>query len=191
MSDMMRIVREKIDGIDSGEYQINSFPGSTTVMYTVGFALDRFDEIGSERTAEDAFDWLDREQIEIVKAIREERGLLPIQYRQSHQRHDFGNQLPREQMNTEKSELEAKLASLRQQLDDAGLAFDAVWVSVKRHMPEHPTDKDFKWLARQLIKSSALATQQHALFQAACDTLLELRPYHLQQHIDSRLASAK
>lgn len=90
MSDMMRIVREKIDRIDSGEYLIGDFSGSTTVTYAVGFALDRFDEIGSEREAQDAFDWLDREQIEIVQAIRAERCLPPIQYRQSHHRHGFG-----------------------------------------------------------------------------------------------------
>lgn len=90
MSDMMRIVREKIDGIDSGKYQITSFPGSTTVTYTVGFALDRFAEIGSERSAQDAFDWLDREQIEIVQTIRAERGLRSLQYRQQHHRNGFG-----------------------------------------------------------------------------------------------------
>ncbi|MBN9981869.1 MULTISPECIES: hypothetical protein [Rhizobium] len=90
MSDMMRIVREKIDGIDSGKYQIDRFPGSTTIRYTVGFALDRFDEIGSERTAQDAFDWLDRGQIRVVEVIRAERGLHSLQYRQSHHRHGYG-----------------------------------------------------------------------------------------------------
>ena len=90
MSDMMRIVREKIDGIDSGEYRIDNFPGSTTVTYTVGFALDRFDEIGSEREAQDAFDWLDREQIEIVQSIRSERGLRCLEYRQRHHRNGYG-----------------------------------------------------------------------------------------------------
>jgi hypothetical protein len=90
MSDMMGIVREKIDGINNGKYQINSFPGSTTIRYTVGFALDRFDEIGSERTAQDAFDWLDRGQIEIVQTIRAERGLRSLQYRQQHHRHGYG-----------------------------------------------------------------------------------------------------
>lgn len=90
MSDMMRVIREKIERIDNGEYQIDNFPGSTTVTYAVGFALDRYDEIGSEREAQNAFDWLDREQIEIVQAIRSERGLRPLQYRQRHHRHGFG-----------------------------------------------------------------------------------------------------
>ena len=90
MSEMMRIVREKIEGIDSGKYRIDGFPGSTTVTYTVGFALDQFEKIGSERTAQDAFDSLDREQIEIVQSIRGERCLPPIQYRQNHDRHSFG-----------------------------------------------------------------------------------------------------
>jgi hypothetical protein len=90
MSDMMRMVREKIDGIESGEYTINDFPGSTTICYTIGFALDRFGEIGSSLTAQDAFDWLDRGQISVVHRIREHRGLPRLQLRQRHHRNCYG-----------------------------------------------------------------------------------------------------
>lgn len=85
LAQMQRVVREKIAGIESGEYGIrfDEIPGSTTITYTVGFALDRFNEMGCERSAQAAFDTLDDVQIRVCKIIRQERGLPPLQYRQS------------------------------------------------------------------------------------------------------------
>lgn len=82
---MLRMVREKIAAIESGEHglRFDEIPGSTTITYTVGFALDRFYEMGSERSAQAAFDTLDDVQIRVCEIIRQERGLPPLQYRQS------------------------------------------------------------------------------------------------------------
>lgn len=91
-SDMLRMVRLKIAGIEAGEYRLryDEIPGSTTITYTVGFALDRFEEMGSSRSTQGAFDTLDAEQIRVCQIIRKERGLPPLQYRQSHHLHGFG-----------------------------------------------------------------------------------------------------
>lgn len=91
-SHMLRMVREKIAEIEAGEYGLryDEIPGSPTITYTVGFALDRFEEMGSTRSAQGAFDTLDAEQIRVCQIIRSERGLPPLQYRQSHHLHGFG-----------------------------------------------------------------------------------------------------
>lgn len=91
-SPMLRMVNEKIAEIGDGKYRLryDEIPGSTTITYTVAFALDRFDELGSSRSAQDAFDTLDAEQIRVCQIIRKERGLPPLQYRQSHHLNGFG-----------------------------------------------------------------------------------------------------
>lgn len=91
-SHMLRMVREKIAEIEAGEYGLryDEIPGSTTITYTVGFALDCFEEMGSSRSTQGAFDTLDAEQIRVCQIIRRERGLPPLPYRQSHHLHGFG-----------------------------------------------------------------------------------------------------
>lgn len=89
---MLRMVREKIAEIEAGRYPLrfDEIPGSTTITYTVGFALNRFEEMGSSRSTQGAFDTLDAEQIRVCQIIRKERGLPTLQYRQSHHLNDFG-----------------------------------------------------------------------------------------------------
>ena len=89
---MLRVVREKIADIDAGRYGLryDQIPGSSTITYTIGFALGRFQEMGSSLSPQQAFDMLDAEQITACQIIRCERGLPPLQYRQSHHRNDFG-----------------------------------------------------------------------------------------------------
>lgn len=89
---MLRVVREKIADIDAGRYgpRYDQIPGTSTITYTIGFALDRFQEMGSSLSPQQAFDVLDAEQINACQIIRYERGLPPLQYRQSHHRNDFG-----------------------------------------------------------------------------------------------------
>ena len=91
-SHMLRMIREKIAEIEAGRYllRFDEIPGSTTITYTVGFALNRFEEMGSTRSTHAAFDTLDAEQIRVCQIIRRERGLPPLQYRQSHHLHGFG-----------------------------------------------------------------------------------------------------
>lgn len=91
-SHMLCTVSEKIAEIEAGEYVLryDEMPGSATTTYNVGFALNRFEKVGSARSTQDAFDALDAEKVHVCQVIRRERGLPPIQCGQSHDRHCLG-----------------------------------------------------------------------------------------------------
>lgn len=95
-----------------------------------------------------------------------------------------------EKIDPKKLELEARLASLHQQLQDAVLA-TTNFGATRSHMPEHPTELDFKRQARQFKKLLELSAAQGSLFMAYSDTLIELRPYDRRhQPVQSRRAGS-
>jgi hypothetical protein len=81
-----------------------------------------------------------------------------------------------EKIDPKKLQLEARLASLHHKLQDAVLA-STNFCATRPHMPEHPTELDFKRQARQFKKLLELSAAQNSLVLAYSDTLIELRPY--------------